>query len=97
MRFRVVGYSELIVGPRGEFLISSLPETDPLLILTNVEDGDAAEGRRVGQAIFRGGQTRTSCLRAKCRSGCGVSAMPKDSVIELRANSASVRCRGQGG
>jgi hypothetical protein len=56
-----------------------------------------AEGRRVGQAILHGGQTRTSCLRAKCGRGCGVRAMPNDSVIELRANSASAGCSGQGG
>jgi hypothetical protein len=61
----MVGDSEPIVGSPGGFLVISLSETDLLLILTNGEGGDAAEGRRAGQAIFRGGQTTTSCLRAK--------------------------------
>ena len=52
---------------------------------------------RAGYEIFRGGHTRTSCLRAKCRSGSAVSEISKGSVMVFRSNSASARCSGHGG
>ena len=53
--------------------------------------------RCAGYAILPGGHTRTSCLRAKCRRGREIRGIPSDSVIELRASSASARCNGHGG
>ena len=52
--------------------------------------------RHYGHSILFGGHTRTSCLRAKCKSGCESSLITNCSAMLLDSHSASAPCSGQG-